>query len=237
MDQMNGFRTTSDSYEANNSGNNYISYSFKRAPSFFDEFCYTGDGASNRVLNHNLRVAPELIIRKQRNGVDDWNTQAVGPLTYSSNLKLNGTDANATNGATYLFSSGNASTLTTGSIPTYINESGFTYVAYLFATCAGVSKVGSYTGTGALQTVNCGFTGGARFVLIKRTDNTGNWYFWDSARGISSGNDPYSLLNTTAAEVTGTNYVDTTSVGFQVTAAAPSELNASGGTFIFLAIA
>jgi hypothetical protein len=116
------------------------------------------------------------------------------------------------------------------------NGSGFTFVAYLFASCPGVSKVGSYTGTGALQTINCGFTGGARFVLIKRTDSTGDWFVYDSARGITSGNDPYLLLNITAAEVTGTNYVDTTSVGFQVTAAAPAGLNANGGTFVFLAI-
>jgi hypothetical protein len=74
-------------------------------------------------------------------------------------------------------------------------------------------------------------------VLIKRTDSTGDWYVYDSARGISSGTDPYYLLNTDAAQVTGTNYVDTTAVGFQVTAAAPAAINASGGTFIFLAIA
>jgi hypothetical protein len=87
-----------------------------------------------------------------------------------------------------------------------------------------------------LQTINCGFTGGARFVLIKRTDGIGGWFVYDSARGLSSGNDPYLLLNTTDAEVTSTNYVDTTSVGFQVTAAAPAGLNANGGTFVFLAI-
>jgi hypothetical protein len=117
------------------------------------------------------------------------------------------------------------------------NTSGGNYVAYLFATCAGVSKVGSYTGTGGLQTVNCGFTTGARFALIKRADSTGDWWTYDSARGITSGNDPYLLMNSTAAEVTGTNYVDTTGVGFQVTAAAPAGLNAVGGTYIFLAIA
>ena len=100
-----------------------------------------------------------------------------------------------------------------------------------------MSKVGSYTGTGALQTINCSFTTGSRFVLIRRIDSAGDWYVWDSARGISSGNDPYILLNTTAGETTGTNYVDTTSVGFQVTAAAPSAINANGGKFIFLAIA
>jgi hypothetical protein len=88
-----------------------------------------------------------------------------------------------------------------------------------------------------LQTVNCGFTGGVRFVLIKRTDSGGDWFLYDSARGISSSNDPYLILNTSDSEDTSTNYVDTTSVGFQVTAAAPAGLNANGGTYIFLAIA
>jgi hypothetical protein len=114
---------------------------------------------------------------------------------------------------------------------------GATYIAYLFATCAGVSKVSSYTGTGALQTINCGFTSGARFVMIKRTDSTGAWYVWDSSRGITASDDPYIRLNSTAAQVTNTNYVDTDSTGFIVTAAAPAEINASGGTFIFMAIA
>jgi hypothetical protein len=45
------------------------------------------------------------------------------------------------------------------------------------------------------------------------------------------------LLNGTAAEVTGTDYVDTTSVGFEISSTAPSAINANGGTYIFLAIA
>ncbi|WP_423790310.1 DUF7483 domain-containing protein, partial [Listeria monocytogenes] len=39
-----------------------------------------------------------------------------------------------------------------------VNQAGTTYVAYLFATCAGVSKCTAFTGTGTLQTINCGFT-------------------------------------------------------------------------------
>jgi hypothetical protein len=100
-----------------------------------------------------------------------------------------------------------------------------------------VSKVGSYTGTGTTQVINCGFTAGSRFVLIKRTDSTGDWYFWDSARGIVAGNDPYLLLNTDAAQVTNTDFVDTAATGFEITSTAPAAINASGGTFIFLAIA
>jgi hypothetical protein len=132
-------------------------------------------------------------------------------------------------------------TSTTFSIGSYIgvNNSGSTYVAYLFATVAGVSKVGSYTGTGTTQTINCGFTAGSRFVMIKRIDIgfAGDWYVWDSARGIVAGNDPYLLMNSTAAEVTNTDYIDPVNSGFEISSTAPAAINASGGTFIFLAIA
>ena len=213
------------------SGYNVIYWNFRRAPGFFDEVCFSGAYTATSY-NHNLTVAPEMIIFKKRTGVSDWPVYHVGistPLVNNPSLNLTG-GYYANN---WFSSSPTATTFSTQ----YLDSGTSNYVAYLFATCAGVSKVGSYTGTGALQTVNCGFTGGARFVLIKRTDSTGDWYVYDSARGISSGNDPYLLLNSTAAEVTGTNYVDTTSVGFQVTAAAPAGLNANGGTYIFLAIA
>lgn len=114
---------------------------------------------------------------------------------------------------------------------------GDAWVAYLFASCPGVSKVGSYTGTGATQVINCGFTGGARFVLIKATSTTGDWYVWDSARGIVAGNDPYLALNSTAAEVTITDWVDTAASGFELSNAAGNLANTNLATYIFLAIA
>ena len=74
-------------------------------------------------------------------------------------------------------------------------------------------------------------------MMIKRTDSTGDWYVWDSARGIVAGNDPYLLLNSTAAEVTNTDFIDTAATGFEISSTAPADINASGGTYIFLAIA
>jgi hypothetical protein len=224
--------------EVNTSGRTYVLEAFRRAPSFFDEVCYTGNSSTQNVA-HNLSAVPELIIVKSRNNESNWYVlNSMTSSTYSR-LFLDSTTAIASTSygsSTALASQPTSSNLPFGSLSN-VNFSSYTYVAYLFATCAGVSKVGSYTGTGALQTVNCGFTSGARFVLIKRTDSSGDWYVWDSARGISSGNDPYLLLNTDAAEVTGTNYVDTDTTGFKVTAAAPAAINANGGTYIFLAIA
>ena len=212
---------------------NMVYWNFRRAPGFFDEVCYTGDAVNPRTISHNLSVAPELIIVKKRNNIGNWFVYSLG--TGATNyLVLDATDASASGG---IF---NNTTPTSASFQVYgtsLNANGSTYVAYLFATVAGVSKVGSYTGTGTTQQINCGFTSGARFVLIKRTDSTGNWYVWDSARGIVAGNDPYLLLNSTAAEVTNTDYVDTYSAGFEISSTAPAAINASGGTFIYLAIA
>jgi len=208
----------------------YIDYLFRRSPSVFDEVCYTGNGGgSGQVINHNLGVTPQLVIVRERAGYD-WLVYSATTGT-ANTLFLNLT--NAVVGYEFL-TSPTASTIRVGAVA---NNDTSTYVSYLFATCASVSKVGSYTGTGTTLQIDCGFTGGARFVLIKRTDSTGAWYVWDSARGIVAGNDPYLLLNSTAAEVTNTDYVDTYSAGFEISSTAPDDINASGGSFIFLAIA
>jgi hypothetical protein len=218
----------------------YREYCFQRAPSFFDEVCYTGTGSAGRAVTHNLTVAPELVIVKNRSVAGD-NWEVLCAFGTVQRLRLNLTTAGNTS-VEALFGDGSsyiAPTSTTFTVANLssVNGSGSGLVAYLFATCAGVSKVGSYTGTGTTLQVNCGFTAGARFVLIKRTDSTGDWYVWDTARGIVSGNDPYLLLNSTAAEVTNTDYIDTYSAGFEISSTAPAAINASGGTFIFLAIA
>jgi hypothetical protein len=237
--QMNGWQTGNGTIRYENStAVNYVLHAFKRAPSFFDVVCYTGVGGT-ASFSHNLGVVPELIFVKERS-VGNGGLVYNQTITASKYLKLffaaegNSAASNDTGG--FAGVTPTSSVFTVG-FYSNVNTSGQTYVAYLFATCPGVSKVGTYTGTGAAQTINCGFAAGSRFVLIKRTDSTGDWYLWDSARGIIPSNDPYLLLNTTDAETTGTDYVDTTNVGFDITSTAPAAINANGGTFIFLAIA
>jgi hypothetical protein len=224
---------SSGSGYTNSNSITYINWFFKRAPGFMDVVCYTGAGAL-QAKTHNLGVVPELIIVKCRSNGFPWFVYSA-PTGNASYVSLESTGA-AVSGSGFW-----QSTTPTTTQFFLSGQSGvggaFDYVAYLFATLAGVSKVGSYTGTGADLNVDCGFSAGARFILIKRTDSTGDWYVWDSARGIAAGNDPYLLLNSTAAEVTNTDYIDPLSSGFTVTATAPAALNASGGTYIFLAIA
>jgi hypothetical protein len=224
----------------NNSGGGsspYVLSAFRRAPQFFDEVCYRGNNA-NRTLAHNLGVAPELMIVKKRTtgSTSNWTVYAAPLANNDAYLFLN--SEVPVNFASVLWNS-TAPTSTVFSLgaSTNINENGQNCVAYLFATCAGVSKIGSYTGTGSTQTINCGFTGGARWVMIKRVDATGDWYYWNSASGIVAGNDPYLTLNTVNGQVTGTDYVDTAAQGFEISSSAPAAINANGGSFIFFAIA
>ena len=213
-------------------------YALRRAPSVLDVVFYTGTGVA-RTLTHNLAVVPEFMIVKVRStsGVN-WSCYH-SALGNTQVISLN-EDIQAYTATQWNNTTPTASVFSVGT-QTNVNGSGQTYAAYLFATCAGVSKVGSYTGNaGNTVVVPCGFTAGVRFVMIKRTDEvaSGNpWYVWDSARGIVAGNDPYLQINAIAAETAGTDYVDTYAAGFEVTSTAPSSLNATGGTYIFLAIA
>jgi hypothetical protein len=213
-----------------------IGWSFRRAPGFFDVVCYTGDGASNRNVTHSLGVTPSFYIVKRRSTTGSWWTwQAAfnGGVGYG---ELNSSGQFGT--STILWGTGSPTSTTFPVSYSEVNSSGGTFVAYLFADCPGVSKAGIYVGTGAAQTINCGFTGGARFVLIKRTTGSPyDWYVWDAARGISAGSEPYLLLNLPDSETDGTDYISVQSSGFGLTATAPVALNASGVNYFFLALA
>jgi hypothetical protein len=215
----------------------YENWMFRRSSGFFDVVCDTGTGSAH-TITHGLTVAPELMIRKKRNSATNsdwavWHTLFSGTTKY---LFLNTNGAEATASTVWTSTSPTSTVFSVGTSAT-VNNTSDTFVTYLFATVAGVSKVGSYTGTGTTQTINCGFTAGARFVMIKRTDSTGDWYVWDTARGIVSGNDSYLRLNSDAAQDTTTDYIDPANSGFEISSTAPAAINANGGTFIFLAIA
>jgi hypothetical protein len=238
-DVMDGVKVGTTSTITNASANTFINYLFKRAPGFFDEVCYKGNGDGSTItqnVNHNLGVVPELVIVKSRN-TKPWPVYSTTTGT-SNYLEVNTTTASTTQ--TDLWNGAPTSTILKLGVDSngYVNNASLTYVAYLFATLAGISKVGSYTGNGTGQAIACGFgSGGARFVLIKRTDSTGNWYTFDSARGLTSGSSPYLLLNSTAAEVTGNNGVYASSGGFTLGATAITTTNIAAASYIFLAIA
>lgn len=219
-------------YNASAGSETYINHFFRRTPKVFDVVCDTGTGAAH-AINHNLTVPPELMIRKGRSGATQWEVYSAA-IANTEKLVLDSTAAKATDTTAWNSTTPTATTFTVGT-GANVNTNAATYVTYLMASLAGVSKVGSYTGNGSSQTINCGFAAGARFALIKRTDSTGDWYVWDSTRGIVAANDPRLSLNTTAAEVTTDDSVDPDSSGFIVNQVAATNINVTAATYIFLA--
>lgn len=214
-------------------GITFVDYVWKRAPNFFDVVAYSGNSTNGRTVTHNLNAVPEMMWVKQRGQAEDWivyhsalgNTKAIrlnSTIAAYTDSKWNNTTPTST-----VFSLDNSN---------IVNGSGRTYIAYLFASLDGVSKVGSYTGNGTSQTIDCGFSSGARFVLIKPTSATGHWAVFDTERGIVAGGDPYLLLNGTNAETTGFDELDPDNSGFIVNNSA-GIANVSGVSYIFYAIA
>ena len=163
----------------------------------------------------------------QNGGTNPWNYY----------LRLNHTDAEQESVAPYTNAVWNntAPTSTQFSVGpgNDINDSNQTFVAYLFASVAGISKVGSYTGSDSAQTITTGFS--PRFVIIKNVTRSGNgWITFDTNRGWGAGNDKYLYVNSNAAQNGAWDWGAPTSTGFTVTST-NTDYNWNGDKFIYYA--
>jgi hypothetical protein len=245
-----GFKVGNDaSYglvNANVAGGTYstfVYWGFRRAPGFFEQVCYTGNGAA-QTLNHNLAVPPELMIICDR-------TSAANRVVWCTKLPSSYFTLNTGNPQTvdtgHVFFGNGASALPPNaenfSVGPSLSSANDHYVAYMFASTPGVSLIGTYVGNGGTQTINCNFTNGARFVMIKNTSATGDWYVWDVARGslsqLSGGVpvSPHTSINSAAADVIADASVTFVSGGFAISQVSPVNINVTNDTYIFMAIA
>lgn len=228
FDHMNGFGSDT-------SGNtDKVAWMFKRASGFMDMVSYTGTGSA-RTLSHNLDVAPELMIVKAIDRSESWPVY-ISSVGETGALYFNSAGDVDTGNYYWNDTAPTAQQFSLGTLNA-VNRNGTKYIAYLFSTLPGISKVGSFTGTGYQIDVDCGFTTAARFLMIKRKSGSGDWYVWDTERGLFGPPEPYLALNSSNAQVTGYDYVDPYSAGFTVTSTAPAEINAAGEEYVFLAIA
>ena len=221
----------------------YVNYVFSRRPKFFDIVHYISGTSAPRTLDHQLGAVPEMIWVRCVNRIGqtgvyhkDVGNTAAFRMKFNSIPFVSSTWWNNTSPTDTQFTVG-----------TYFNgDQGADdpYIAYLFASTPGISKCGSYTGNGTSQTIDCGFSSGARFILIMRTDVGQEMYSFDTESGIVSGNDPILEFNRNYPQNYATgwvsivgDHVDPSSSGFIVNQNTASDINVSGGTYVYYAVA
>jgi len=196
-------------------------------------------GSGNETVGHGLGVTPDIIITKARYRSDAngfwsvYTTVIDGSLDY---LKLNTTDVK--------FNSSLAaptSTVFTGAGSGTVSYRDF--VAYCFASKQGYSKFGKYVGNGNANGpfVYTGFK--PAFVMVKRSDSADSWAIFDNKRSDSGGFnviDKHLRADTSGAEYdpggSPAAQIDILSNGFKQREA-NGQLNASGGSYIYMAFA
>jgi hypothetical protein len=129
-----------------------------------------------------------------------------------------------------------ATSFRTGSSSNVGGTSGDEYIAMLFASVDGISKVGSYSGSDSTKNItDVGFQ--PRFLILKNITTGGegyNWYVFDTTRGWGSGADKALMLDDNAAQLTSTDYGAPTSTGFDLVGN-KGGTNDAGQTYIYYA--
>ncbi len=252
----NGFSLTTDagvSFNAN--GTTYVGWQWKaggaavtntagtissqvsaNTTSGFSVVTYTGTGSA-ATIGHGLGAVPSMVIVKARNNARGWAVYH-GSLANTQALVLNSTSAVQTQPN---FWNSTTPTSTVFSVGTD-DDTGFngrTYVAYCWTPIAGYSAFGSYTGNGSADGTFVYTNFQPRFVMWKRSDSTGDWIIFDTARDTYNYADKQLVPNSSAAEqVTGGGFVrmDFLSNGFKIRST-DSYINASGGTYVYACFA
>ena len=215
----------------------YQSWMWKRGNGF-DLVFYDGNSESKRAIPHSLNAVPEMFWIKRRTGGsgDKWAVyhSALGNTKY---LRVNTTQYAYTD-AIWNNTTPTSTHFTLGTDSAVNNSSG-TYVAMLFSSVTGVSKVGTYTGTAnSAQSISLGFQ--PRFITIKNaTDNSNNWttgwFTYDTLRGWSSPNTTHIFLNDQMANQTTGGNCAPTSTGFDITGGSNNYINNNGDTYVYYA--
>lgn len=234
-----GFNLNTASASLNNSGTNYVAWTFRKQSKFFDLVTWTGDGAATKTISHNLGSVPGCIMNKKTSGTGDWWTYHRGATANPLGAYgvVNSDNAWQNVGPAYDFWNPTSTTFRVD-FNFGLNTSGQTYIAYLFAHDAGgfgsggsqnVISCGGFTTNGSGDaTVNLGYE--PQYLMVKRSDVPGAWQIFDSTRGFAAkgNNNPFVRANTSQAEAESSFYGPYAS-GFQGADAASTQ-------FIYIAI-
>lgn len=234
----------------NTNGNTYVSWVFKgggdavsntdgditsqvsaNTEAGFSIVKYIGNGlSSEQTVGHGMDYPPELVIIKDLDNVRDWYVYTDIIDGSMDVLYLNKTDAKVNSSRTSPTSNvykiaGN----------TTLNKSNQNFISYCFHSVSGYSSIGTYSGTSSTGNAITGLGFQPNWLMVKRTDASGNsWLIVDNRRVESNGNLSELFANATTAETTGYD-IDFTSDGFTLNTTT-TNANASGtDNYIYMA--
>ena len=215
-------------------GSGYISHMWKRHAGF--DVVAMNNLLFGANIPHSLGKTPEMIIGKNRNNTFVWGVYHKGvnggtnPEQYRLRLNENGGQQQVTEA--WNNTAPTATHFTVGANHTG-NSGGSDYrpIFLLFASVAGISKVGYHTGNGSARTITTGFQ--PRFLLIKNISTARDWYIVDTTRGWGSGDDLYLSPNTTDGNLS-FDFGAPTSTGFTLPGG-DTAYNANGENYIYYA--
>ena len=124
----------------------YVSWNWKEsATAGFDIVSYTGTGSAQNV-SHTLGVAPEMIITKNRDSSYHWGVYHHSLTDAAENHLTLSDDGGTAGGNTWWNDTAPTSSVFTVLSANETNKTGDDYIAYLFSSVEGYSKIGSFTG-------------------------------------------------------------------------------------------
>ena len=200
-----------------------------------------GETGTPPTIAHGIGVKPTLVIVKDTDGgsYPHWNVWHKGyqpDATYLNYQLFLQSDAASNNAGWHRTDTGFTTNLFTP--PRYqYNETGKTYICYVFAEVEGYSKFGTYKGNGSTDGtfIYTGFT--PKWIMAKRVDSADNWAIYDSDRDTYNVRDSYLYADSSQAEATySTAIVDFLSNGFKWRGAVNFGNNSSG-TYVYMAFA
>jgi hypothetical protein len=199
----------------------------------FSIVSYTGTGA-NATVGHGLGTSDiGAIIFKNRSDVEGWKFYHKN-LGATKNLNFNETGASQTQSGAFNDTEPTSSVFSVGTFNS-TNGSSDSMLAYCFAEKKGYSKFGSYTGNGSADGtfVYTGFK--PAWVMVKRTDSTGQWGIADNKRGVAPSGE-FLFAESSGSTNSAPNNFDFLSNGFKSRADYAAN-NTSSATYIYMAFA
>jgi len=199
----------------------------------FSIVTYTETSGSYTV-GHSLGVAPSMIIVRERNAVSNWVVwQNYWTAPTKNGVYLNGTAAAFTTGSNWLNST---SSTTFGITAGQVTAGTANIVAYCFAAIRNYSVFGSYTGNGSADGPFV-YTGHRpRWIMIKHTGTSMNWYIFDTSRDTLNVAKRRLFPNLSDQEYDNVNFADFLSNGFKIRSN-DTGWNQSGSIYIYAAFA